>query len=60
MADTSKILNLFQSDLIVINVGARVFGDAAEKQGCEVLQVDWQPPAGGDKKMAALLDELGF
>lgn len=60
MADTAKIQELFHSELVVINVGARIFGDAVEKQGCEVLQVDWRPPFGGDKKMASILEDLGF
>lgn len=58
--DTSKIQELFHSDLVVVNVGTRVFDDAAEKQGCEVIQVDWRPVAGGDKKYQDILDTLGF
>lgn len=58
--DTSKIQKLFHSDLIVVNVGTRIFGDAVEKQGCEVIQVDWRPVAGGDKKYQDILKDLGF
>lgn len=58
--DTSKIQELFHSKLVLINVGTKLFGDAAEAQNCEVIQVDWTPPAGGDKKMMDILDDLGF
>lgn len=58
--DTSKIQKLFHSKLVVVNVGTCIFGDAVEKQGCDVIQVDWKPVAGGDKKFQDILDELGF
>lgn len=56
---TDKIIDLFNSDLVVINVGPKVFGDAAREQGVEVLQVDWKPIAGGDKEMIEILEALG-
>jgi hypothetical protein len=55
----NKIDDLFKSDLVVINVGPKVFGDAARKQGAEVIQVDWKPIAGGDKEMIKILEALG-
>jgi FdrA protein len=59
MSDVSKILNLFRSELIVVNVGPRSFAEVLEKQGYEAVQVDWKPAAGGDKKMQELLEYLG-
>ena len=59
MSDVSKILNLFRSELIVVNVGPRSFEEVLEKQGYEAVQVDWKPAAGGDKKMQELLEYLG-
>lgn len=60
MSDSAdKILELFKSDLVVINVGSRVFANALEKQDVEVLQVDWKPVAGGDKEMQDILNMLG-
>ncbi|NMA66223.1 MAG: fdrA domain protein [Clostridiaceae bacterium] len=56
---TDKIIDLFGSDLVVINVGPRVFGDAVKEQSIEVLQVDWKPIAGGDKEMSDILQALG-
>ena len=43
----------------VINVGTDWFADALEDQGVPVVQVDWSPPAGGDKDLAAILQRLG-
>lgn len=60
MADTSKIQQLFESELVAVNIGPRLFGEALEKQGVEVVQVDWQPVAGGDKKMQDILSVLGI
>jgi FdrA protein len=57
--NTKKIQALFDSQLFVVNVGPRLFGDALVKQNFEVVQVDWKPPAGGDKKMQELLEALG-
>ncbi|MDO4414714.1 MAG: hypothetical protein Q4C20_06505 [Erysipelotrichaceae bacterium] len=59
MSDVSKILNLFRTELIVVNVGPRSFAEVLEKQGYEAVQVDWKPAAGGDKKMQELLEYLG-
>ncbi|MBQ9823101.1 MAG: hypothetical protein IJM63_01270 [Solobacterium sp.] len=59
MSDTSKILNLFKTELIVINVGPRSFSEVLEKQGYESEQVDWKPAAGGDRRMQELLEYLG-
>lgn len=50
---------LFRSQLVVINVGPRVFAEALEKQGVKVVQVDWKPIAGGDKEMQDILSLLG-
>ena len=58
--DTDKIQALFDSPLMVVNIGPRLFGEALEKQGVEVVQGDWRPPAGGDKQMQDLLSALGM
>lgn len=57
--DCEKILNLFRSELVVVNVGPRLFAEALEKQGYRTAQVDWRPAAGGDREMQAILDVLG-
>lgn len=47
-----------QSTLVVINIGLRGFAESLESQGADVVQVDWVPPAGGDREMLDLLDDL--
>ncbi len=57
--DCEKILKLFQSELVVVNVGPRLFATALEKQNYKTVQVDWKPVAGGDREMQEILEVLG-
>lgn len=54
-----KILDLFRSELVTVNVGPRLFATALEQQGYPTVQVNWKPPAGGDKEMQEILKLLG-
>jgi hypothetical protein len=54
----SKVDELLQKPLVIINVGLKKFTENLEVQKVEVVHVDWIPPAGGDKAMADLLDQL--
>ena len=54
----TKIETLLNSAIVVINIGLGQFAKSLEEQGLEVVQVDWTPPAGGDKEMMELLDNL--
>jgi FdrA protein len=54
----TKTEELLHIPLIVINLGLKKFAENLEEQGVEVVQVDWRPPAGGDKDMLDLLDQL--
>ena len=54
----STINDLLQKPIIVINLGLTNFAKSLEEQQVEVLQVDWIPPAGGDKEMMDLLDKM--
>jgi hypothetical protein len=54
----SKIDRLLAGPVIVINLGLGQFGISLEEQGIEVIQVDWAPPAGGDREMMDLLEDL--
>jgi FdrA protein len=49
---------LLQARPVFVNVGVRDFGDSLREAGYEVVEVDWSPPAGGDERLAALLDDL--
>ncbi len=45
--------------LKIINVGIEIFADDLRMQHVDVVQVDWQPPAGGDEELLKLLERLG-
>jgi len=50
---------LLDRPLKVINVGLDGFAEELEHQSVAVVRLDWQPPAGGDPKLADLLSKLG-
>ncbi|TCI62928.1 DUF1116 domain-containing protein [Exiguobacterium sp. SH0S2] len=50
--------NLFDSTLHAINIGASTFSKDIDRQGTDVVQYDWSPPAGGDISLLAVLDQL--
>ncbi len=54
-----KIIDLFNSELVVVSVGSPAFATAIENQGYKTIQVDWVPPAGGDRQMQELLKIMG-
>ena len=54
----TKIEQLLAQPLVIVNLGLSKFSKSLEEQGVDVIQVDWTPPAGGDKEMMDLLDEL--
>ncbi len=41
-----------------INVGLESFYDSLGEQELDALQVDWRPPAGGDRRLLEILDRL--
>ncbi len=54
----TNVDELLHKPLVVINLGLKRFAESLEEQKVAVVQVDWIPPAGGDKAMAELLDQL--
>ena len=42
----------------IINIGLKSFAEVVEQFGCEVVQYDWMPPAGGDVKLIKTLNFL--
>jgi FdrA protein len=42
----------------VVNVGLELFAVNLAHQGTRVVHVQWSPPAGGDSRLAGLLDKL--
>ncbi len=45
--------------LKVINIGIETFAQDLEKQGVEVIRIDWRPAAGVDSKVLRILEKLG-
>lgn len=54
-----SIGKLLEGPVKVINIGLEGFAEDLGRQGVEVVQVDWSPPASGDPKLAVLLSKLG-
>ncbi|NLL80745.1 MAG: fdrA domain protein [Tissierellia bacterium] len=54
----SKINELFNKDLRVINMGLESFYNDLKKQEIPVTHVAWKPVAGGNKKLSSLLSRL--
>ena len=54
----SKLNELFQKDLHVVNFGIESFYDDLKSQNVSAVHVDWKPVAGGDQATAANLRKL--
>jgi hypothetical protein len=53
-----KILNLFTSELKVINVGLELFKDELKKQGVKVAHVAWEPLPKMEKEYEDILSKI--
>ncbi|MBC8255326.1 MAG: acyl-CoA synthetase FdrA [Ardenticatenia bacterium] len=51
-------LDKMNQPLAGINAGLESFAESIEDQDARAIQVDWRPPAGGNEKMAALLERM--
>jgi hypothetical protein len=49
-------LAVLQQPMTTINVGLESFTESLTAQDAPVVQVDWQPPAGGNEKSMAILE----
>ncbi len=59
MKNNSESTNeLLYSKLKIINIGLSVFYESLLDQDIQVVQVNWQPPAGGDEELLDFLDEV--
>jgi FdrA protein len=56
--DDSKSQNLLAAGPRVVNVGLEMFAANLAARGARVVHVEWSPPAGGDSRLAGLLDKL--
>jgi len=51
-------LEQLKQPLAAINVGLESFYDSLVSQGAQAVHVEWRPPAGGNEKLAALLQKM--
>ena len=52
--------DLFECDLIVLNLGLGSFAKALEGAGATAVDINWRPPAGGSREIGtALADTIG-
>ena len=51
-------LDQLNKPLAAINVGLESFFESLTSQGAQAVQVEWRPPAGGNEKLAALLQKM--
>ncbi|MDL1912778.1 acyl-CoA synthetase FdrA [Chloroflexi bacterium CFX6] len=51
-------LEQLKQPLAAINVGLESFYDSLISQGAQAVHVEWRPPAGGNEKLAALLQKM--
>jgi len=52
------VLDLFGRELRAVNLGLESFAANLVREGGAAVQVDWRPPAGGDRKAIAALDAI--
>jgi FdrA protein len=58
LPDVPRIRALLDGPVRVVNVGLEMFARSLLDQGVPVVAVDWQPPAGGDRRLMDLLEKL--
>lgn len=55
---SAQLVRLLSEKPKVVNVGLRSFSEVIEQFGCEVVQYDWMPPAGGNIELIKALSFL--
>ncbi|MCK4667013.1 fdrA domain protein [Candidatus Dependentiae bacterium] len=56
--NTEKINKLFQSKLVVLNIGVELFHDAIKNAEGQSINMDWRSPAGGDKRLLDIINKI--
>jgi FdrA protein len=54
----ARLPELFRAGPRVVNLGLELFATQLAAHGVPVVHVDWRPPAGGDTRLASLLERL--
>ncbi|TCP96210.1 succinyl-CoA synthetase alpha subunit [Cricetibacter osteomyelitidis] len=57
-APSESLLRLLSEKPAIINIGLSSFADVARKFGCEAVQYNWTPPAGGNIQLIKTLNFL--
>lgn len=57
-APSDELRKLLSEKPHIINIGLKSFAEVCEQFGCDVVQYDWMPPAGGDIKLIKTLNFL--
>lgn len=57
-APSDKLRELLSEKPRIINIGLKSFAEVVEQFGCDVVQYDWMPPAGGNVKLIKTLNFL--
>jgi hypothetical protein len=55
MADLRDLLS---GEVVVGNLGSRLFADAVTRQRKPAVRIDWAPPCGGDEEAFALIESI--
>ena len=55
---SDKLLQMLAEKPRIINIGLKSFSEVAKEFGCEVVQYDWMPPAGGNVELIKILNFL--
>jgi len=58
MVFTPVDLATLDQELMAINVGLESFAEDLVKQEVPTVHVEWKPPAGGNEKLAAILERM--
>jgi hypothetical protein len=53
-----KIDSLFESELVVGNLGSSLFADSVRMQRKPVVDIEWKVPCGGNEKRYSMLNEI--
>ncbi len=58
MNNVGKILELFKSEVKIVNVGLEYFYKELRKQGAQAVHVVWQPRPKLEKDLEEILDKI--
>jgi FdrA protein len=57
-ATPEPIRRLLSEPPRIVNIGLRGFAETLHKRGAQIVQYDWSPVAGGDRRLQSLIDAL--